>query len=312
LSRRPADPDSKFMAVDGLAVHYKLRGTGDPVFLLLHGFGASVFSWRKVTEPLARLGSVVAFDRPGFGLTDRPMPDRWLSGSPYGEDAYARLTAGLMDGLGIGRAILVGHSAGGELAVRVALRHPERVTGLVLEAPALKGYHYRLPHAVRWFLSTRPARMAGPRLARAMVGRLSRLIDISWHDTTKLDEETLAGYRRPLRTMNWDRALWEIIIAPKGEPMARRLGELRVPVLFVTGDDDRIVLARMTREAAAQVPGSALVVIANCGHLPHEECPAEFVAAVERFVTAQKSPQGEGFGNCPAHGIGGDSNGPAS
>ena len=70
---RLADPDSKFIQVNGLKVHYKIYGQGDPVVVLLHGFGASLFSWREVTGPLSNLGTVIIYDRPAFGLTERPV-----------------------------------------------------------------------------------------------------------------------------------------------------------------------------------------------------------------------------------------------
>ena len=69
-----ADPESRFAEIDGLTVHYKETGQGEPVFILLHGFGASEFSWREVEEPLSRQGRVIVYDRPAFGLTKRPMP----------------------------------------------------------------------------------------------------------------------------------------------------------------------------------------------------------------------------------------------
>ena len=64
-----ADPDSKFVEVNGLSVHYKEMGAGETTFILLHGFGASLFSWRDVMEPLSAYGRVIAYDRPAFGLT---------------------------------------------------------------------------------------------------------------------------------------------------------------------------------------------------------------------------------------------------
>jgi hypothetical protein len=67
-----ADPDSHFVNVSGLMVHYKTAGQGEPAILLLHGFAASTFSWREVMQPLGNYGMVVAFDRPAFGLTSRP------------------------------------------------------------------------------------------------------------------------------------------------------------------------------------------------------------------------------------------------
>jgi len=82
-----ADPDSLFVDVDGLEVHYKVAGQGEPTVVLLHGFAASVFSWRKVMEPLSEVGMVVAFDRPAFGLTERPMPGEWGEENPYSPEA---------------------------------------------------------------------------------------------------------------------------------------------------------------------------------------------------------------------------------
>jgi hypothetical protein len=69
-----ADPDSEFIEVDGLKFHYKQMGEGKPAIILLHGFSASTFSWRSVMEPLSKLGTVFAYDRPSSGLTERPLP----------------------------------------------------------------------------------------------------------------------------------------------------------------------------------------------------------------------------------------------
>ncbi len=83
--------------------------------LLLHGFAASTFSWREVLPALGQLGRTVAFDRPAFGLTERPMPESWQGDwtrqNPYPASAQVDLTVGLMDQLGIDQAVLVGNSA---------------------------------------------------------------------------------------------------------------------------------------------------------------------------------------------------------
>ena len=135
--RELADPDSQFVEIDDLDVHYKEMGEGDPTLMLLHGFAASTFSWREVMEPLAETQRVVAFDRPAFGLTERPMPGAWEGQNPYGADAAADLTIGLMDELGVDQSVLVGNSAGGTVALYTALRYPERVKALVLVDPAI-------------------------------------------------------------------------------------------------------------------------------------------------------------------------------
>jgi pimeloyl-ACP methyl ester carboxylesterase len=105
------DDDSLFIEIEGLKVHYKTSGTGQPFIILLHGFGASLFSWREVLPSLAEYGTVIAYDRPAFGLTERPLT--WEGDNPYSPAAQVELLVGLMDALDIERAILVGNSAGG-------------------------------------------------------------------------------------------------------------------------------------------------------------------------------------------------------
>ena len=119
--RELADPDSRFVEVNGLTVHYKERGQGEPVFILLHGFGASEYSWREVMEPLSRSGRVIAYDRPAFGLTERPMEGDWTRTNPYSVQGNVELLDGLMDELGVDKAILVGNSAGERSQLRMPL-----------------------------------------------------------------------------------------------------------------------------------------------------------------------------------------------
>src|SRR5512140_2320170 len=118
-----ADADSKFITLDQIQVHYKEAGVGSHALVLLHGFGASVYSWREVISPLAAVAHVVAYDRPAFGLTGRPLA--WDGLNPYGMEANARLLLDLMDAKGIQQAVLVGNSAGGSLAVYTALNYPQ-------------------------------------------------------------------------------------------------------------------------------------------------------------------------------------------
>jgi pimeloyl-ACP methyl ester carboxylesterase len=129
-----ADPDSQFIEINGLSVHVKTTGQREPVFVLLHGFGASLYSWHAIMESLSRYGTVIAYDRPAFGLTERPM--NWTGQNPYGPEAQVDLLLGLMDHFGVQQAILVGNSAGGTISMQFALAHPERVRALILVDPA--------------------------------------------------------------------------------------------------------------------------------------------------------------------------------
>lgn len=276
-----ADPDSRFIEVNGITVHYKMAGSGRPALVLLHGFAGSTFSWREVIGPMSEWGTVVAFDRPGFGLTERPM--RWTGRSPYSPEAQADLTVGLMDALGIERAVLVGNSAGGTTALLTALTYPERVEALVLVDPAIfvRGM---TPAWLRLFLNTPQMRHLGPLLARQIRDWGVDFGRSAWHDPSKLTPEIWEGYTKPLRVENWDRALWEVTRASRPLGLERRLGEVRVPVLVVTGDDDSIIPTEQSIRLAGEIPGAQLVVIPECGHVPQEECPGPFLEAVETFL----------------------------
>ncbi len=276
-----ADPDSQFIEVNGLKVHVKTMGQGEPVFLLLHGFGASLYSWHAAMEPLSQLGRVIAFDRPAFGLTERPL--HWQGPNPYSQEEQVALVLGLLDHFQVPRAILVGNSAGGTISMQVALEHPERVTALILIDPAV----YRNGGTSEWMrplLATPQMRRLGPLLVRRIKNRGPELLNLAWHDSTKIKPEVIELYKKVLQAENWDKALWEFTLATRPLRLASHLDALHLPILVVTGDDDRIVPTADSIRLSQELPDARLVVIANAGHLPHEEQPAEFMEAVKDFL----------------------------
>jgi len=279
-----ADADSQFIEINGLFVHTKQQGAGSPAFILLHGFGASTFSWREVMAPLSEDGLVVAFDRPAFGLTERPMD--WEGQNPYSQEGNIELLLGLMDAKNIDQAILVGNSAGGTLATAFSLAHPERVLALIEVDAAI--YQTRPDSALLdWLLNTPQVDHIGPLIARRLAGAQGEaFIESAWHDPNQLEEnpEILAGYRKPLQAENWDRALWEHTLATDPPGLADRLPEITVPTLVISGDDDQIVPVENSRQLAEDIPGAKLVILENCGHLPQEECPKAFLQAVRNFI----------------------------
>lgn len=277
-----ADPNSRFVTVHGLQVHYKLRGEGTPALVLLHGFGASTFSFEAVMPSLAELGTTLAFDRPAFGLTERPVSDEWDGQNPYTIEAQSELMVALMDRIGLEEAVLVGHSAGGSVAVLAALRHPERVEALVLVGAAI--YEGGTPGWLGPLLRTPQMRRLGPLIARRLGRTGGELLGSAWYDPAAISTATVEGYEKPLRVQNWDKALWEHVMASRPLELENRLREVRVPVLVITGDSDRIVPPEQSARLAAELTNAKLVTIAGCGHLPQEECPEAFVGAVASFL----------------------------
>ncbi len=278
-----ADSDSRFAEIDGLSVHYKTAGAGEPFIILLHGFGASLYSWHAVLQPLSQMGTVIAYDRPAFGLTERPMG--WTGINPYSPEANVDLLLGLMDHFQIRQAILIGNSAGGTVAMSFALSHPDRVQALILVDPAVFTGD-GLPDWARPLLNTPQMNHLGPLIARQIQKSGPELLRTAWHDPSKITPETMEGYIKPLRAENWDRALWFFSAASHDPGLARRLSDFPMSVWIITGDDDRIVPTAQTRRLAGEMPGATLTVIPAAGHVPQEEQPEIFLEVVSGFLKA--------------------------
>lgn len=276
-----ADADSQFIEINGLDVHVKTMGQGEPVFVLLHGFGASLYSWQAVMEPFSQYGMVIAFDRPAFGLTERPLS--WQGQNPYSPKAQVALVIGLLDHFAVQQAILVGNSAGGTISMLTALAHPDRVSALILVDPAVYAGG-GAPSWIRPLLGTPQMRHLGPLVVRQIQERGPQLIEQAWHDPSRIPPETLELYKKPLQAENWDKALWEMTLASRASGLAEQLTAFTLPVLVITGDDDRIVPTADSVRLGGELPDASLVVIPQTGHVPHEERPDLFMQAVDTFL----------------------------
>jgi pimeloyl-ACP methyl ester carboxylesterase len=275
-----AAPDGHYVNINALNVYYKTAGQGQPTFILLHGFGASLFSWREVMGPLSQYGQVIAYDRPAFGLTERPMT--WNGTNPYSPEGNMDLLLGLMDQFGVQKAILVGNSAGGTLAMQFTLAHPDRVQALILVDPAV--FTGGSPTWVSLFGDSPQMQHLGPLIVRSIQTNGIQLLTTAWHDPSKITPAIMDGYTQPLMVNNWDQALWDFTLASHDTGLTRHLKDFNLPILVITGDDDRIVPTAQSVELAGELPGASLVVIPNAGHVPHEEQPAAFMQAVEQFL----------------------------
>lgn len=287
--RQAAGVTAEFVNINGLDVHVQVQpysgscDCSEPVFVLLHGFGASTFSWRDVMAPLSDLGAVVAYDRPGFGFTERPVS--WTKENPYGDEGNLSLLRGLIHRFASGHSvILVGHSAGGALAAEYALRHPGEVSGLVLVDPAIITTG-GIPRWLTPVLSLPQIDTLGPYLVSGIASSGEQILDQSFSDPTKLTQDIRAGYRKPLTVAGWERAFWEFVKAPRLADLDKRVDNIDVPTLLITGEADKIVPPDDATKLASIIPDATLVVIPEAGHLPHEEQSEMFMVAVRNWFT---------------------------
>lgn len=286
--------NSRFVVVNGIRIHYVDKGNGDHLIVLLHGFGASVFSWREVIDDLSMHGRVVAFDRPGFGLTERVEP--WKTDvNPYHVDGAVEVTCEFIKTVQAGeqRVVLIGHSAGGGIALLVALRCDLPITGLVLVAPSWKPYSKPLYERMLFELPF--VDKYGPLIVRLMIGQLEQTLIRAWYNKTKLTQEVIEGYKYPLKARDWDKGLYWLIKYREFPYISSELEHIRVPVLIVHGKQDEIVPVDHSIELYSLLRASThveLEIIDECGHLPHEEQSEVFVQLVSTFLTAKLKERG--------------------
>ncbi len=278
-----AEADSNFITINGITIHYKTAGKGHDTLILIHGFGASTFTWHKVMGPLSQNYTVIAYDMTGFGYTSRPMPGEWSGDNPYCQKSQVEQLIALMDALGVNEAVIVGSSAGGKTAALAAVAHPQRIKALVLvDAALIQGVPPRWLSAL---MQMPQVKRLGPLIIRIYYTNFfEKARTMVWYDPSRQTPAVLEGYRRPMRAVNWDQALWEYARAYDTSDLREKLRDITVPVLVITGDSDRIVPREASEAVAAEIPHAHLVVIPHTGHLPHEEAPEIFLQTVTTFL----------------------------
>jgi pimeloyl-ACP methyl ester carboxylesterase len=282
--RELARPSSRFVRVDGIEVHHEVHGPGGaPTVTMSHHFYGSTPVWDRLVPLLADRHRIVTWDRPGFGLTERPVRETRTE-NPYTRAATARLGWSLLDALGVGETVLVGASAGGTNVLEMYAQQPDRVRALVLLAPAITG-DVGAPPRLRPLLNSTPLRRIAPRAVERVAGEVTRdRVTRSWADPARAEDADLAPYEHMLRVEGWSRGLWEVMTAEPPPDMRPVLRSVRVPTLVVTGAQDRTIPPRWGRWVAASVPGARFSLLPDCGHVPHQERPEELAAIVRPFL----------------------------
>lgn len=292
LIARAHPPRGRRIDVGGLLQHVVALGPvtggeGGSPLVLLHGAGCNLEDMRlALGERLAARHRVILVDRPGAGWSE--SGGRGFS-SPATQAAVLRE---VLDRLGITRAVLVGHSWGGALALAFALDHPQRTAGLVLLSPPT---HPHLRHMTRLY---RP--LAAPVFGWLFAHTLALPLA-----TAAFDAGIRAGFapQRPPRHYLKDSAVF-LLLRPRAflanardmadlqgflTRQAPRYRELTVPTLIVQGDSDGIVpIEKHAKALAAAVPRARLVALHGIGHMPHHAATDRVVAEIEEFVAASK------------------------
>lgn len=278
LTARWAPPPSQFVPLQGMQVHLRDEGprTDPQPIVLLHGTSASLHTWDGWAAALKGQRRVIRMDLPGFGLTG-PMPD-----GDYRLTRYVSFVIALLDQLGVQQAVLAGNSFGGNLAWKIAVDHPQRVSKLVLVDAA--GYPFDpasmpIGFKIAQIPALRP--MMEHTLPRSMIESSVRNV---YGDPSKVTPELVDRYQElTLRSGNRSALVERFRQSPSGEFTAQ-IPQVRQPTLILWGAQDRLIPPDNALRFQRDIAGSRLVMFDALGHVPHEEDPEQTVAAVQAFL----------------------------
>ncbi len=274
------EPDTGRADADGITLHTEVQGAGPPV-LLIHGFGASTYTWRHVMPALAEDFRVVAVDLKGFGQSPKPRDGR------YSILDQVDLIEALIDRLDLQDLTLVGHSYGGGVALLTSLRllakDPARLSRLVLIGSA--AYEEGTPAFIRLLQIPLLGDLAVRLIPEAW--QVKHILRKAYYADDKISDEALRAYTAPLEqpgakhaALHTARAVRELDL----DALNRQFPNISVPTFIVWGRQDEIIPLELGQRLAAAIPDSTLRIVENCGHIPHEEQPDETIALTRGFL----------------------------
>lgn len=283
-TRAVREPQRRDLDVQGIHLSYLEWGErrpGKPSLLILHGLLAAAETFDHVVEALDPSQHVIAIDLPANGHSE-PAPH--IDTTTQGLAGVVRQVIRL---LGLDRPVLLGHSHGGLLALRLAATEPEAVSGLILLAPAHPFNGYR-EEMVRFYL-----RPFGRTAARIIFPRIpARFYLYFFHQMPgtrdHFDLEVLQPYLHSLRQGGCVPYTLKVLKSWHDD-MARLRADLyraplRVPALVMWGGEDHVVPASTAPELLACLPEAEYVLLSSVGHLPNEEAPQVVAERVQRWM----------------------------
>lgn len=256
----------------GITLSYAAQGDeSGPVVVLLPGPTDSWRSYEPVLQQLPPSMRVIAVSQRGHGDSDRPA-------TGYRVEDFAADVVPLLDALGIERAVVAGHSGSCLVARRVALDHPERVAGLVLEAsPTTLRGDAGLERFVEFVVSGLKDPI-DPAFARSFVS------DTSSDELASDVLDQLAGELLKVPARVWK----EMFAGLLAYDDVAELERIAAPTLLVWGDADRLVGRDMQEMLVERIRGAELLVYHGVGHTPRWEDPTRFagdIATLRRAIT---------------------------
>lgn len=267
-------------AREPVRLYYQDVGQGPPI-LLIHGFGASTYTWQKIIPDLALDHRVIAVDLKGFGRSDKPFDDH------YSAFDQAKLLTQFIKQKNLHNLTIVGHSFGGGVALALALEANSQLKGRLSRLVLMDTVAY--PQKVPIFfkllavplVSQLGVRMVPPTLQAAEALR------IAYYNPSKITQQAIDAYAEPLRSAAGKHAIIYTareIVPPDLNEIAARYPSIKLPTLIMWCDHDYIVPMRIGLHLKRAIPNASFRLVHSCGHIPQEEEPAETLQILQTFL----------------------------
>ena len=271
----PGEPtDARFTHLEGARVRYQVAGQG-PAVVLLHGFAASLNTWKDVLPRLAKNHRVVALDLKGFGWTDRPEGD-------YSPQEQAKLVFALLDELGIDRAAVVGHSWGASVALAMALDSPKRIDRLVLyDAWA---YAKQLP---TFFIWARAGGLGEIMFSLFYEQRAEDRVSHAFHDQSYVTMELVDSVEEQLARPGTLAAALAAVRGQRYETMESKYKTIKHSTLLLWGREDQVTPLWVGERLSRELPKAKLLSYPGVGHFPMIEAKHASTRALIEFLAKE-------------------------
>jgi len=257
-----------------------IEGNPSLTILFLHGLGENLRAWEKIENQLKIPYRLLLVDLPGHGQS--PLPRR----TNYSHENLASLLWEFVEDIGAGDLLIVGHSLGGNLALRMAAMRPEKIKGLFLLSPSVfdsRGFPF--PRLLTNNIFIRPFLNAVIRRTVRSTKRLTKILQQAVFNETVVDEGLIQRIIKPI--VDNPKSYLTLIYLFRDSSRNRKLPDFRkiqVPVLVINGTEDPWVKPEEARRLDHLLPKSELILLPFCGHMPQEEKPNEVTRKLEEFI----------------------------
>jgi len=268
---------------DNVTLAYVDEGKGDQVIIFVHGLGSYLPAWKKNIEDLKQYYRCIAIDLPGYGKSSKEIHSGTM-------DYYAEVIRQLMDKLDLKKAVIAGHSMGGQIAIVMALKYPEYVDKLILVSPA--GIETFNEGQKEWFRNV----MTVAGVKNTPVQQIRANLTANFYNLPE-DAEFMITDRIAMRDAKYfENYCYTVVRSVSGmvdQPVYDFLPNIKQETLIVFGENDNLIpnpylnpgfTEDIGKTAKERIPNSTLVMVPSCGHFVEFEKAQVFNDAVKDFL----------------------------